>query len=543
MLHLFTSENKKSTAILSDLKNTKHILFRWSLFLLPVGLLFGEVPTSIAEITVCFFWLMTGDFKEKLKKLSRSFYFYLLSSLFVLHIAGLLYTQDFNYAFNDLRVKIPLLLFPVLFFSTDYISFKDIVNILKWTALVTFINLLYLWINKQAHANVFLDTRMASVFISHIRLGLISAFAVITTVYIWINYSSRTEKYLFGIIFLGLLYLMMSLSLMTGLAVLIITSLLAITYMLVKNYHSIYFKGILLICLAAILGFMLYFNQIHHKYFPTNIPQQIMYTHTTHNNPYTHKINAPYTENAYWVFINICDKELQKEWEKRSHLPYNGKDKRGNELKYTLYRYLTSKGLTKDSTGMSQLNAEDIKHIEQGIPNHFLANANFLEKRLYELMQEYHYYKASKNPQGKTLFLRFIYWKIGFQIWMKNFWWGVGTGDVQQSFQSEYKHYPDIPAVEQLRAHHQFLTFALTFGSIGLALFLIIIFYPLIQLRNTNNYMLYFLLSSIYVLSFFIDDTLETQPGVTFYTLYNTLLIKWLLITPNEKVDPTHKDK
>ena len=38
----------------------------------------------------------------------------IVASMYLMHILGLLYTSDFQYAFKDLRIKLPLLLFPIL---------------------------------------------------------------------------------------------------------------------------------------------------------------------------------------------------------------------------------------------------------------------------------------------------------------------------------------------------------------------------------------------------------------------------------------------
>ncbi|GAB4202930.1 MAG: hypothetical protein Fur0023_09320 [Bacteroidia bacterium] len=232
-----------------------------------------------------------------------------------------------------------------------------------------------------------------------------------------------------------------------------------------------------------------------------------------------------FVENGHPVFIHICDAELKKEWNKRSGLNYEGRDKNNNELKYTLYRYLASKGLTKDSAGLSQLTVADIASIENGCPNYHYCNANFFEKRFYELMQEYYYYQHTKNPSGKTIAMRLFYWKLAFKIWMKNFWTGIGTGDVQSAFNEMYRNYTDIPPHQQLRGHHQILTIALTFGIIGLIVFLSVYILPLVTLRSADDYFLLLLFVTIAFLSFFTDDTLETQPGVTFIALFHTLLV------------------
>lgn len=504
--------------------------FIYSLFLIPVGLLFGEVPTSIAEIVVVSLWLSTKNWQHKWKLLLHQPYFWILSALYIIHLLGLIYTSDYAYALKDLRIKLPLLIFPVILFSIDYLPSKIIVNLLKWTSIVTCINLLYLWLHAKLNSIDTIDSRHISVFISHIRLGLIAAFALISAVYMIINFSnSLTEKIFFILLSLIIFSLMLSIGLMTGIFTLSVVAIFAVFYMMMKSPHQVYFRILTAITILVLLSLIAYTYHIYQKYFPPPFPS-VVYTHTSNGHPYTHQTDAPYTENGHYVFLNISDKELKQEWEKRSQIPFDGKDKNGNELKYTLYRYLASKGLTKDSVGMAQLQLKDIQNIECGYPNYLYADANNFEKRIYQLLQEYQYFKINKQPQGKTLIMRLFYWKLAWTIWMKNFWIGVGTGDVLQAYQAEYIHYPHIPKKQQLRAHQQILTFALTFGIPGLCVILLHIFYPLWYLRTSANYMLYFLFVIIGIISFFIDDTFETQPGVTFYAFLNTLLIKWCTI-------------
>jgi len=77
-----------------------------------------------------------------------------------------------------------------------------------------------------------------------------------------------------------------------------------------------------------------------------------------------------------------------------------------------------------------------------------------------------------------------------------------------------------------LRSHNQFLAITVAFGVIGLVVFLFSLAYPAVALRNYLHG-LYFVFLLIAVVSFFTEDTLETQSGVSFFAFFNTLFI-WL---------------
>ncbi|GIV29011.1 MAG: hypothetical protein KatS3mg028_0077 [Bacteroidia bacterium] len=521
--HLYLSK-KYFTEIGRTSDSLKENLFAFSLFLLPVGLLFGEVPTSVSEIIVCVLWIFSVK-KQEILSLWSNKYFWLLVSLYILHILGLAYTSDFKYALNDLRIKLPLLFFPVVFFSKQEVIHRYFVWWMKWFVVVTFINISYLFIAAYLRHSDIVDARNVSLFISHIRLGLIVAFAIVASFYLIFNHIHHLmEKIFFFVISMIMFVLMNYLGFMTGIVSLFVSAFVGIVYMIVKNANPVHTKRIVALVVFALLMMGVYLVHLHSIYFPKTIKISL-YTHTCNGNVYYNDTLSHFSENGYPVFIHICDVELKKEWNKRSQFNYDGKDKNNNELRYTLYRYLASKGLTKDSAGISQLTATDIANIENGCPNYHYCNANFFEKRFYELMQEYYYYQHTKNPSGKTIAMRLFYWKLAFKIWMKNFWTGVGTGDVQNAFNVMYRQYPDIPPHQQLRGHNQILTIAFTFGIIGLMVFLSVYLYPLLTFRNAEDYVLLVLFITIAVLSFFIDDTLETQPGATFIALFYTLLV------------------
>jgi O-antigen ligase len=74
------------------------------------------------------------------------------------------------------------------------------------------------------------------------------------------------------------------------------------------------------------------------------------------------------------------------------------------------------------------------------------------------------------------------------------------------------------------RPHNQFLTITVALGIIGLLVFLFSFVYPVIKLKNQLHRLFwpYFLVLCI---SFILEDTLETQAGLSFYAVFYTLFI------------------
>ena len=70
-------------------------------------------------------WLFMGDpVKLKLQRFVHNRVALVMASLYLLHLVGLVYTSDFAYAFKDLRVKLPLLILPVVLSSVKPLDRK-----------------------------------------------------------------------------------------------------------------------------------------------------------------------------------------------------------------------------------------------------------------------------------------------------------------------------------------------------------------------------------------------------------------------------------
>lgn len=232
-------------------------------------------------------------------------------------------------------------------------------------------------------------------------------------------------------------------------------------------------------------------------------------------------------ENGNLITVNINDEELKKEWEKKSPLLYSGKDRKGNQMRFTIIRYLASKGLHKDSLALSSLSEADIHNIERGVSNVHYANQTGLVTRWHELIWEYTKYTRGENPSGHTLMMRLEFWKTACYIIGSHPLFGVGTGDIQASFNAAYVSLDSKLEPEwRLRCHNQYLAVGVAFGISGLIFFLLYLFLPAIRLRKSMH-KLYWPFFLIALLSFLTEDTLETQSGVTFFIFFQALFL-WL---------------
>ena len=163
---------------------------------------------------------------------------------------------------------------------------------------------------------------------------------------------------------------------------------------------------------------------------------------------------------------------------------------------------------------MSELTPKDIQSIERGEASYINTG---LMARLYGIKFQLN---NEADPNNHSLLERFEYWKAGADILSDNYILGVGTGDTDDAFRSYYKKSSTLLTEEnQHRSHNMYLTVFLTLGIVGISLF-IALHVQFIQLSIQKKNILALAFVVVVLLSFLIEDTLETQTGVTFYALF-----------------------
>ena len=515
-------------------------IFLFGLIGLAAGMMFGTVPTSIPQIILASNWLLEGNFSWKWRQLKSNKVFWLLASLFILHVTGMLYTDNIRRGLDDLRTKIPLLTLPLILFSTKTLSVKELKLVFGVFFLSVFTSSICCYLVYSGYTKkVIIDIRKASVFMSHIRFSLFIAFAIIGLFYTSVKEKLIGIKIFCLISIVWLLFFMYKLEMATGFVSLVLVgSFLMILFSLKwlpKKASLILFSSIILgsgiLLKIAISSLNMYDKDL------TNLAN-VMLDKTKNGRVYLQDTVFGLAENGNLITINICDSELENEWNSRSAIPFDGTDKLGNGLRYTLLRYLASKGLSKDSVGVTSLSNEDILNIENGSSNYKYNINSGLATKWRELVWEYIKYKRGENPSGHTLTMRFEFWKTASYIIHDHPIFGVGTGDIQDAFNSMYEETDSkLDSVWRLRCHNQYLAIGVAFGCLGLLLFVFYLLYPAFALRKQLHY-LYWPFFLIAILSFVTEDTLETQSGVTFFIFFQSFFL-WL--ASFKEIDSTKK--
>lgn len=490
-----------------------------------LGVMLGTVPTSVPQFILLGNWLLEGKWVSKWRQLKSNKLFWILTSIYFFHLIGLFYTDNFHDGLKDVRTKLPLLFLPVVFFTTAPITKKEL-HLLFYSFIVgSFLNIAWCLIyNKILHHTEVV--RDVSRFMSHIRLGFLIDMAIIFCVYFVMQFDEVKQKIFFSVLVVYFIMGLYSLGLMTGLANLVIITFLFLTFVLFKQ-SKLGFSVLSIAFLAA--GFYLtssikdfYAQNFEVKKETINKDLRV----SRSGRAFDSYDLANQVENGYIVFNNIQAHELENEWKKRSPKDSFDLETRYNiDQYYTLVRFLTSKGEIKDSVGISRLSQDDILEIAKGVSNINYQNWSFFYKRVYELMYDYVEFTNDGSVNGHSFTMRLFYLKAAACAINEKWLFGTGTGDVQDKMNECYSHSGSPLEKEWYkRPHNQFVTIMVALGLIGLAVFLFSLLFPLFYLRQELDalYGLFFISA---VISFLFEDTLETQSGLSFFAIFNTLFL------------------
>ncbi|MCX6287813.1 MAG: O-antigen ligase family protein [Bacteroidetes bacterium] len=441
-------------------------------------------------------------------------------SLYLLHVAGLLFTTDFDYAMKDLRTKLPIFLIP-LFLGTSKPLSRNLFNAYIFLFLLALIigTLMYSW---KIYYLKYIDIRDVSRNVSHIILGLELALGLFIMVWFIFRRSFPAwSKVLFILVSAWFIYYIFISRSFTGLAVFAITAIILLPILVFRQKRPglKVLLSVVMILFAA--GAAFYINRIVKEYYTVNpVDKTRLDSITSRGNPYVHIRFSDMTENGNYLYLYCQLGELKDAWNKRSGITFDSTGINGEKITFTLIRFLTSKNLRKDADGVNALSPEEVHAIERGVPNYLFLDQFSMRSRIYELLWGYEMYKRTGDPTGYTLMQRIEFWKASLGIIGDNWLTGVGTGDMNEAFQQQYdKMNSKLPSDQRWRSHNQFLSVFVGFGLFGFIWFLLALFYPAWRLSGFTDYF-FLVFIVIATLSMLTEDTLESQMGVTFFTFF-----------------------
>ncbi len=466
---------------------------------------------SLAMILMLLNIILEADFKNYWLKLKNNKPFLALVAFYSLYFIGLSYTQDFKLAGELIKTSIPLLLVPTMLCCKP-IEDRQIIKKILWFFIASLLvtSLLNFALYQHWVGNVIYDDiRGLSHFGSHVRYGILVSLASGFSLY----FSIINKKYRFVFLFLTLWFAFYTFysQIISGFITLISAIITILFYYLYQWKRWTVLILALFVVLLISAGIYLLIPASVQFVTLEELPKN-----TALGNPYKHDVDLEAYEDGVPIFTFISEIELEIEWEKVSNMDLHGKDKDGESLMMTLIRYMASKKLTKDSEGFKHLTKDDIQNIEKGIASIKYTRPGILGRIAsisYQIQNDY-------NPNGHSLLQRLHYWKASVNIIKKHPVIGVGTGDANITFDNYYQteNSPLNPELRK-RSHNQFLAICVNLGIIG---FLVFIYFLTVYFKFNigRNELLATMTLLVFLASFLIEDTLETQMGVCSFALF-----------------------
>jgi len=535
----FTDNNKNDLSLHSKVSIFMKIsftrLYQTNWFFIATLLFVISLPFSNALISIsgglllaaALFSINKQHFKSYIHE--RKLLFFAIG-VYLIYLGWLIFTNDWKWATYDLRKNMAYLTLPLAFIlgtKLSILQYKRILRTFSFAVVVSATITLIQFYLTEDHS--ILNAQHYG-FMHHIRFSLQIDFSILILIQLFYEQRKSTRKHLqFGIV--AALLILFSFLLwhqsLTGIITLVITFFVALAmWITARSNKKTKLVGSLILVAIVVLPAAYLYYAINKYYTIDKIDPGQLKELTSEGNKYSHNLKDKSIENGHYVWLYVCDKELEREWNKRSELKYNTKDRFGYNVKYTIIRYLASKNLRKDALGVKALTDDDVKNIENGISNYILADKSIsLYPRIYISIWELDTYWKTGNANHRSLAQRLEYTKAAFSIINDNFWMGVGTGNWKQAYRDFYINSKSRMAPARYgNVHNQYLNYMVKFGIVGLLLVLFFLLYPVIKSKSYRNHLFLFFLV-IMLVGNFGDANFETHTGSHFFMFFYCLFL------------------
>lgn len=514
---------------MSRTNHWKTTFFYTSLFIFAVSLPLAEFMVSISTGLLFVSWLLTANFSNKWNQLKSQPAALLLISIFFVYVIGVFFTHDQALALYELKKTIFILAVPLCISTGPRIEFpifrKVLMAFLASLNLATVIAIVRLIFRDQLGIHDIWEI----LFVSHIGFTFQILLGVAILIHELYNNESIFKKWR-TLIIANIIYLiafLFILKALTGIVTLAILLLIHLVFVIrkIKNRRWKSF-AIIMLPLMILAGFSYVGWCIHHFYDVDKVILSQLPEKTVNGNLYQHDLTDKTLENGHYTGLYVCDAELKKSWEQRSPIGFDQTGPNGFPVWSTLIRYLTSKGLTKDSVGMSKLQPEDITAVENGVANYIYTKRFFsIYPRIYQTIWEMDVYFKTGDPNMKSMAKRIEFEKAAFTIIKEHPFFGVGTGNWKQAFADAFHQNKSLLDPEEYAsAHNQYLNYLVKFGILGFLWIMFAWITPLF-LTDRNHYYPALILVLVLGISNFSDSNLEAHMGISFFIFFYCLFL------------------
>lgn len=514
--------------MVSQVNISRRIVHFWiyyaSLCLLAASLPASRYMITISLIILVVNWLAEGNFREKFKRFFTNKPAIAFTLIYGLSVLGLLWSGDIRYAFNnDLLHKSPTLFIPIIIVTSPVLDVKKIRLLLMFfissVLTVSFIGLSIRIFHPET------SFRDASPFITGVYYGMmliLAAFQLpllikqISNKRIWLLLSIAVSVWL--IFFLFYLRAMTGIASFAGVAVFLIT-------MLIGRQKNIFIKISFGIVFLLLFCFSLWIMINAYKNTQSEVETNFsaLQEYTGEGNKYSHDTTNILRENGHLVFIYISDLELKDEWNAKSRMDYNGNNLINYDIRTTLFRYMSSKGLRKDRHDFILLTDSDIRAIENGVINYLYVNRPGFYVRMYEELRGVYSYRKTLYKQPSSSFAeRLDQWRASWQSFKKYPLLGWGTGNILHATDYGFKKNGSTLTGRNMKPHNQYIYYLLTLGVFGLAAFILLFTY-IVMKTGAFRIIMFKIFLIVFAINFLANNSLENQLGQNLFMFFSII--------------------
>lgn len=501
------------------------------------GLPLSKIPLSIGTMLLGLNVILLWDWKNVWNRWRTNRWIWLLFAYLAMELLSLAWSENTSEAWNMIRRELTLYAIPLTVIAIPLKKFTHykwvVLSFLVAVFITSFINVgtyFHWWGSK-----VYDDIRSLSLFGSHLRYAMMIILSIVFCAAWWI----RRFPYRWIPVLLTAWFLYYTILSQIGMGLFTLSGIILLMFWFkVKSIRTRWIKRTFIVSFGACVLFVAGFLSVKLKPVPHKVtisPYDYL-EKTVNGNTYGFDlIDSMNWENGYPVQAFIADEELEKEWNKASRVDYRtGVDLKGNPIRNILWRYMTSKGFRKDSLDFHKMSARDIRNVELGFASVEMAKGG-ISAQLYRMRGQLN---DAEDPNGKSLLEKIESLKAGWTIVKQHPLAGVGIGDLKTAFTEAYQtNHSKLTPENQHLTHNQFLT---TWIAAGIFCFLAFTGFWLIQLVvalkiNAFEWAGFLVIT---LLSFLIEDTLQTQTGVTFAAFFFAFFItgKQVLYRSNGQV-------
>jgi hypothetical protein len=506
-------------------RSVHRAIYLASLCLIGIFLPSSRWLLTVSELILAVNWLAEGDFRTKFSRLRADRAAIAFILIYLLNVTGLAWSADPGYGLShDLLHKLPTLFMPLIV-ATSVLPDRKTTRLILWlfissVLVVSVIGFLRTKIDPA------LSYREASPFIPGIYFGLMVVIAVFQL--LMMTWEIRGKRIFFVASLVAaawLIFFLFHLRALSGIAA-FTAAMIWLILTLASRSGSYAVKIAVPAGFVVLAGVVLWpLAGIYHDTHSENpVALRNLEPYTSAGTPYLHDTNNLVRENGNLVYIYIADGELRKAWNESSSLDYDSTNLAGEELRATLFRYMSSLGLRKDREHYMMLSGNDIAAIEQGITNHLNIDRPGFYIRAYEEMMSLYLYRKSSGRMTDwgSLTKRIDLWKASWEAYRARPLLGWGTGGILIAVEHGLQKNNSELSGLNMKPHSQYLFILLTLGAAGLVITIMLYAFFVVKKKAYKS-----LMFSLFLVAFLVhfagNNSLESQPGQDLFVFFSLI--------------------